>query len=248
MTLQNQHLALDFQNTLSAVKENCTLLLDPLDAWLSELPEPISPPDKLVNFHLIATAILALAVLSSLLLNLRLRGRLLIIERTFHHHIPEILALSIGIPRTTTQGHLSDEGDKDMYIMGLLTICAIFLTLSDQILKCTLYMLRRVSARNKNISNLLETQRTVVRIVITDLQQSLTKTILDIPSPITDILYSNPWPANHVIAGFPHLQIDWNSLILTSKITGQQISLPTEITLGIWDYYKYSKLKITIPF
>ena len=247
LTLQDQHLALDFQNTLSAVKENRTLFLDPLDAWLSELPEPLSPPGKLVNFYLIATAILALAVMSSLVLNLRLRGRLLTIERTFHRRIPEILALSTGIPRTAAQeGHLSDEGDEDMYIMGLLTICAIFLTLY-QILKCTLYMLGRVSARNKNISKLLETQRTLVQIVITDLQQSLTKTILDIPSPITDILYSNPRPANHVIAGFPHLQIDWNSLILTSKITGQQISLPTEITLGIWDYYKYSKIKNNHP-
>ena len=237
---------MDLGHILRTVRQNRSIYLKPLDAWLDgQITSSLSYSD--FGSYLGYVFPIMIVVMAIVLVRLcRRQARLeFLIKHILHGKGPEMIALSTLINKAEAIEH--DISNQSLLLNNHFMIISYILTavaLAYFILYAVKQCLEISRLSRSHLSNALQDQKTWLQMIITSANKSISVTLCQIDLPLKDLLYAqsaDPCLPSISICGFrPSLKMDFGFLSITSITNSNlRVSLPNTISIGIIDAIRF---------
>ena len=237
---------IDLGYTLNSVRQNKSIYLKPLDAWLDEQTTSVLSYSSLGSYISFAIPIVVIIITVVIVKIYRRQAQLeVVIRHLLQGKGSEIIAPSTLVNKAEAfelgnSTHTLVFSDHFMIILWMITALAmtyIILHMVRQYLKIN-------KIRKNHISSALQDQQSWLQMTITSANTSISVTLCQIDLPLKDLLYAqsdDPGFPSISFCGFrPSLNMDFGFLSIISITNNNiKVSLPNSISIGIMDAVRF---------
>ena len=237
---------IDLGHTLNSVRQNKSIYLKPLDAWLDEQTTSGLSYSSLGSYISFAIPIVVIIITVVIVRLYRRQAQLeFVIRHLLQGKGSEIIALSTLVNKAEAfdlgnSTHTLVFGDQFMTILWMITALAM----TYLILHMVRQYLKINKLRKNHISNALQDQKSWLQMTITSANTSISVTLCQIDLPLKDLLYAqsdDPGFPSISFCGFrPSLNMDFGFLSIISITNNNiKVSLPNSVSIGIMDAVRF---------
>ena len=241
---------LDLGHTLNSVRQNKTIYLKPLDAWLDE---QTTSALSYTSFGSYISYVLPIAIVVLIIAIVKLYKRQAQINFLIQHLLQgkysEVIALSTLVNKTEAFESNNDIQILifDQYFMIMLWIIT-GLIIIHFIIQTIRQTLKIKELRRKNMQKGLQDQKSWLQMIIGNADRMISVTVCEINLPMNDLLYAQSGDPSFPEISFrglsPCLKMNFKFLSIASVTNNDiRIPLPNKVPISLLETLRYYYIK-----